>query len=54
MEGENNNNNRVEDSLQMHEGLGTNVMLGKFGRRGGGTFVYTAITAHDYFASRAQ
>jgi hypothetical protein len=26
MGGENNNNNIVEDSLQLHEGLGTNVL----------------------------
>jgi len=45
MGGEDNNNNRVEDSLQFHEGLGTNVMVGKFGHGGSGTFVYTAITA---------
>jgi hypothetical protein len=49
MGGENNNNNRAEDSLQFHDGIGTNVMVGKCGHRGGGGFVHTTITAHDYF-----
>jgi hypothetical protein len=51
MGGENNNNNRVEGSLQLHGGIATNVLragvIGHWSLRGR-RFGHTAITAHDY------
>jgi hypothetical protein len=42
--GENNTNNRVEDSLQFHEGLGTNVMVGNFGHEAAeGSFILPSL-----------
>jgi hypothetical protein len=48
MEGESNNHNRVEESLQL---LGSGAAR-VIDRIIGGRFLHTTITAHDYFASQ--